>query len=284
MSMDKANNISTAVIIVSYNTQRVLEKAITSLKTQTIPPKYVLIADSGSQDISYLKSYHNPPLWQAFPSGKDVGFCVANNVAYHLLPQEVDYVLFLNPDCFLSPSFLEEAQQWMERHPKAGCLTGTLKGYDLEKDIPSEKLDSTGIFRTWYGKWYDRGQGKGEHFLHTLPSGPPHAICGALMFCRKKALDRIMLPNGDIFDSTFYMYKEDIDLSLRIKKAGFALHYEPHLTAFHCRGWKKERTQMPQSSRLFSARNEQTIHKKEGHALPFIYSTCKLALVKYLNW
>jgi len=273
----------TAVIIVSYNNQKVLEKAVSSLKEQTVLPKYVLIADSGSKDLTYLTSYHKPPYFQAFEAGKEVGFCVANNIAYHLLQKDCDYVLFQNPDCFLSPSFLEEAQKWMESHPKAGCLTGTLKGYDLEACMPSKKLDSCGVFRTWYGRWYDRGQGKEEHFASSLQGDNPQAICGALMFCRKKALDKVMLAKGDIFDSSFYMYKEDIDLSLRIKKAGYTLNYEPSLYAFHCRGWK-ERSQMSKKARLFSAKNEQTIHRKCGFVIPFIYSTCKLAAVKHWNF
>jgi N-acetylglucosaminyl-diphospho-decaprenol L-rhamnosyltransferase len=273
----------TAVIIVCYNNQNVLEKAVASLKKQTLAPKAVLIADSGSKDVSYLSYYQSLFGVHAFKAGDKVGFCVANNAAYHLLPEGVEYVLFQNPDCFLTETFIEEAEKWMEIHPGSGALTGTLKGYDLEKNAPSGTLDSTGIFRTWYGRWYDRGQGKQESFLGTLKKTPPQALCGALFFGRKKALDAVKLPNGDIFDRSFYMYKEDIDLSLRLKKAGYTLHYEPNLVAFHCRGWKK-RSAMPKEMRLFSARNEQTIHRKYGFIIPFLYSSCKLAVVKYWNY
>lgn len=273
----------TAVVIVSYNNQKVLEKAIASLEKQTLLPKKVLIADSGSKDCSYFDSYNKNPRYQAFRAGKEVGFCVANNIAYHLLPKDCKYVLFQNPDCFLSPNFLEEAQKFMDKHLDVGALTGTLKRYDLEKDMPTGKLDSCGVFCTWYGRWYDRGQGKSESKALTFQQKNLEAICGALMFCRKKALDKVMLANGDIFDSSFFMYKEDIDLSIRIKKAGYSLHYEPSLYAFHCRGWQ-ERVKMSRKARFFSAKNEQAIHRKCGFVIPFLYSTCKLFAVKHWNF
>ena len=35
-------------------------------------------------------------------------------------------------------------------------------GYDIKSDQPTGKYDSTGIFRTWYGRWHDRARDIGS--------------------------------------------------------------------------------------------------------------------------
>lgn len=103
------------------------------------------------------------------------------------------------------------------------------------------------------------------------------------MLCRKKALDEVLLQGGAIFDPSFYMYKEDIDLSLRLRRKGWSLMYVPSLVAYHCRGWKKERKDVPKAYRLLSARNEMRLYARSGS--PYvIYSALKYAAVKLLNY
>lgn len=255
-----------SVIIVTHNSAKFLPKCLASLKAQSVSHEIVIV-DSGSVDPSYLDGYDN------VIKTSNIGFCAANNLGFTKASSE--FVLFLNPDAFLSPNFLADALHLMEKYPQCGALTGSLLGYDFDHDRPTGKYDSTGIFSTWYGKWYDRDQGKpvSEITYHNMESVP--AICGALMFCRKKALTH------PVFDPTFYMYKEDIDLSLRLRAKGWDLLFFPKLIAYHGRGWKK-RSQIPRQFRLFSARNEIKINKVSLLKLP--YSLVKYAAVKVLNW
>ena len=83
----------------------------------------------------------------------------------------------------------------MERpeNSHVGALTGKVLGYDIDAGKPTGRYDSTGIFHKWYGKWYDRGQGEYvEQELYNNEESVP-AICGAVFFCRKSALDTILL-------------------------------------------------------------------------------------------
>ena len=72
------------------------------------------------------------------------------------------------------------------------------------------------------------------------------------------------------------MYKEDIDLSLRMKSFGYGVLYVSHLVAYHHRGWKSRRD-MPKWSKIMSARNELEINKNRGW-IKFVYSRAKLLL------
>lgn len=143
-----------AVIIVTYNSQKVLPKAMEALSKQTLPPFQIIMVDTGSENRDYLVPYGKPILTK-----KGGGFCLGNNLGYQKVSQECGYVLLLNPDAFLFPDFIEKAVERMDRDPSLGAVTGITYGYCLEKMVPNNRYDTTGIVQTWYGKWIDRGQG-----------------------------------------------------------------------------------------------------------------------------
>ena len=236
--MSNKKRPTTSVIIVTHNSQLFMPKAMLCLKNQTLSPAQIVIVDSGSNDTSYLNLYPNERNVEIVLAGKDIGFCKGNNIGMSRVQTDCDYVFFLNPDAFLTPEYIEGAVAYMEdaKNQQCGMLTGVLLGYDIHADKPTGRYDSTGIFRKWYGKWYDRGQGMEMQAGQYDRKEPLPAICGAAMFCRKKALESVLLRDGEVLDSTFFMYKEDIDLVVRLRKKGWGLMFVPDLTAYHCRG------------------------------------------------
>lgn len=272
-----------AVIIVTHNSQVYLPRCMELLQAQSKKPDAIVIVDSGSKDTSYLSPFQNIEGVQVYVTKENIGFCQGNNLGMSRLPEVIDYVLFLNPDAFLTPNFLEEAINYLDQPCSAhvGALSGLLLGYNMVQRQPTGKIDSAGIFQTWYGKWYDRAQSKDNDGQYTQVEEVP-ALCGALFLSRKKALDTIMLGAYEVMDPSFYMYKEDIDLSLRLRRKGWKLIFDPHLVAYHCRGWKTDRSQVPRSLRLLSARNEIRLHKRLRSPYLF-YSIFKYCGVKVLN-
>lgn len=273
-----------SVVIKTHNSDRYIHKAIASLERQTVPADTIVIMDSASQDPSYLSPYANKKAIELIIEKEDVGFCKGNNIGMSKIHPESDYVLFLNPDAFLTPRFLEEAIAFMEnpQNHQVGVLTGSLLGYDIEKDRPTGKYDSTGIFQKWYGRWYDRDQQRTYSPTDYVCKEFVPAICGALMFCRKKALDQVLIRDKEVFDNSFFMYKEDIDLSLRLRKAGWLLVFDPSLLAYHCRGWNPIRSKMPRKIRLYSAKNELRLHWRQG-SIYSLYSSLKYLFVKVFD-
>jgi GT2 family glycosyltransferase len=274
-----------AVIIITHDNQLVLDEAIASVRQQTLLPGQIIIVDTGSKDRKYLRQYELSEDTTVIYGGEEIGFCRGNNIGYRAVFPEVEYVLFLNPDAFLFPSFIEEAIHFMEIPVNKACgmLTGVLYGYDLANRRPSGLYDSTGIFNKWYGRWYDRGQGQAcSDSLYNVNEEVP-AICGALMFCRKEALDSVLVRGGEVLDSSFFMYKEDIDLSLRLKRQGWRLMFVSKLAAYHCRGWNPDRKKMARKVRLLSARNEMRIQRKNLSPLGFGYSLLKYVSVFVFN-
>lgn len=281
----KTQSSKCSVIIVTNNSEKHIHKALQCLNEQTVLAHQIIIVDTGSKDLSYLTEYHGIDSTQVIVADPGIGFCRGNNIGMNYVSAESKYVFFLNPDAFLTPPFLEKAIQFMEQPANSSCgaLTGTTLGYDIAQDKATGKYDTTGVFRKWYGKWYDRAQGDiQEASLYQNEQTLP-AICGAVYFCRKKALEDVKLRKNEVFDSTFYMYKEDIDLSLRLRKKGWNLKFLPDLVCYHCRGWNRNRKKMPRDLRIYSARNELKVQVKGGAPIPILYSLLKYASVKILD-
>lgn len=274
----KGKMCDTAIVIVTYNSEKVLPRCMESIANQTIAPKQLILSDTGSNDRSTLEKYRKEMGAIIIDAGKEAGFCRGNNAALAHIDPSCRYLLLLNPDAFLFDDFLEKATSTMERNKECAISTGTLYGYDIENNSPSGRYDSRGIFHTWYGKWYDRDQKKevGEELFseEELP-----AACGALLIIRREALQ-----NDDfLFDPSFYMYKEDIELSLRLRKRGWKILYNPDLKAYHCRGWKAKRGDIERKYRLASAKNELSIHLRYRYAAGVLYSSLKFLAVKYFD-
>ncbi|MBM9537987.1 glycosyltransferase family 2 protein [Desulfobulbus alkaliphilus] len=264
-----------AVIIVTHNSQAVLGRCLADLQRQSRSCRTIIVVDAGSSSTAYLDALRGQPEIQVLTSGP-VGFSRANNIGYSHCPAGVDYVVFLNPDAFLDEHALATATACMEKEPEVGCLTGRLLGYDMEADQPSGLIDSTGIFRAWYGRWYDRGQGLSCRGQYATEEDVP-AACGAFMFCRKAALDSVALPGDHVFDPDFFLYKEDIELSLRFRAFGYRIRYHPHCIVYHCRGWQRNRRRMAYALRVMAAANEVRLYCKH----PSVYMMW--AVSKYLS-
>lgn len=267
------------VIIVTYNSKRFLKKCVKSLLRGDVLPAQIIVIDNASQDTNYLNDILNQ-----FSSAKiiklenNIGFAAANNLGLKYLNDEINYVLFLNPDCFVAVNLLQEATNLMEtlNTRNVAILTGKLLSFDIDKNCPVGTIDSCGIFYTRYGRFYDRGQGEIDQGQYDKTYEDIPAACGALIFCQRNALKEMELSDGQVFDETFFMYKEDIDLCLRAKENRRRIGYSSRLIAYHCRGWQ-DRKLIPYWAKRTSVLNEWRILCKG-----FLPKSIKLTFLIYL--
>lgn len=269
-----------AIIIKTHDDHKVIDLCVASLKRQTRPADLIFIVDSGSSDPAYLAPHILDKSLHVIVEKEDVGFCAGNNIAARQCVYEADYILFLNPDAFLPDHFLAELEGCIQnlRNHKIGVLGPKLIRYDLAGKVPTRQLDSTGIFSNWYGRWEDRGQGEIDTGLYDGPPEIVPAICGAAMVCSTEALQASRIQVGEFFRESFFLYKDDIELSLRINSRGFEVIFASQLKAYHCRGWQ-DRKAMPKRFREMSARNELFINAQCG-MIPHAYSALKYLAAK----
>lgn len=249
MSESKKNILKTkftplvSVIIVTYNSEKFLDKCIKNLLNDLNKNFIeVIIVDNFSENQGYIDDKKLIKGISVYKLNSNMGFSYANNFGYKKISKFSKYVLFLNPDAFVTKNLLKNLYSFMQKkdNEKIAACSPCLVSYSIDRDMPLATIDSTGISKSWYGKFFDKNQGKKFPFTENWSVNKKNLICGAFMFCRKSSLDE-NLRNSKVWDEKFFMYKEDIDLSLHLKKNGMDLAILNNYFAYHCRGWNKKR-------------------------------------------
>ncbi len=117
---------SYAVGIVNYRAYADLDRCLTSIKLQTLMPAAVFVFDAepDAQESTRMRRLHPETHWKSSPNR---GFAAGANAILKWASESdlgVDFVLILNPDVQLDPSFGERLVRKMELNPSAGIATG----------------------------------------------------------------------------------------------------------------------------------------------------------------
>lgn len=222
----------------------------------------VIVANSSSEHLQISGDL----AFELIELSSNIGFAAANNIAIqHALKKNPDFFLIINPDVYLPENWRKTVLDVLrdDQYKNAGIFTVPLLGYDFEQDGPTGLVDSLGIGNTWYGRWFDISQGDKESILNL--EAEPYELsvaCGALILLRKEVVLELLDKDGFVFNESFFMYKEDIELSIRVKRLGWKILMISSAPAYHCRGWASNRQCSPFWARKISARNELMMHLK----------------------
>jgi GT2 family glycosyltransferase len=242
------------IVTVTYNSDRFFDEYMAALQAQTCAPDLVVLVDSGSTQPEFLDRVSSYSVTTEIFREANVGVCAGNNIGWRRV-KDYDYILFLNPDAFLAQDFIEKAVAYLDSNPEVGMVTPSLIRYDIEGHSPLDVIDTTGVVRSWRG-FSERDQSKPVEMLrrYAAPNRIPW-LCTAVAMGRREAMNAVVEPDDQLFDESFFMYKDDTDLSWRVRRAGWHIMHHPELLGYHCRGWQS-RMEMPHEARLLSARNE----------------------------
>lgn len=259
------------IVIVTYNSEKHLQWNVDGMAGDLNID--LCIVDSGSKSTRYIDELVTPKnVILKVIKEKNVGFVKGNNLALDDL-HLYDYVLYLNPDAKIEEKDLTQLLNAADSASNAeyGAFTVPLIRYDIDKKLSLNVYDSVGIGCSKIGRWYDIDANSAVK--PTLLSGISEieAICGAFMLVRGQVLRDALDSRGKPgFESSFYMYKEDIELSRRIIKKGFKLGLFHDVTAFHCRGWQGSRKNIAYWAKYQSAKNDIFVAVRyKKRALPF---------------
>lgn len=255
------------VVIVTHNSASYLRWSVEPLLNH--PLCQVTIVDSGSSDTDYLKPFEQQA---KIIYTSNIGFAKANNLALTQCEQ-FDSILFLNPDARI------EAEDYStliniitsKEYEQYHFFSVPLIGYDFTKQKKKSVYDSLGIKCNFYGRWQDIR-------LPVQEIAPRHyhyeAICGAFFLVKGQALARSKTAAGQIgFDESYFMYKEDIELSLRLRRFHYRSRMIRSVSALHCRGWDHSRDKVQYEAKYYSARNDLDVAMRyKWRALPFAFS------------
>lgn len=196
----------------------------------------IIVVDNGSSDdcIPILQPLF--PKVQFIRTDINMGFAKANNLA--LQKASGSFVLFLNPDTLLTPFALSTCLQHFATHEQTGALgIRMINGFgeflpESKRALPSIStafFKLSGLARIFPSSGVFNRYALGD--LSPLQNHQVEVLAGAFMMVRKNILDTL---GG--FDTDYFMYGEDIDLSLRISKTGYTLQYLGEPAIVHYKG------------------------------------------------
>ncbi|PHQ81154.1 MAG: hypothetical protein COB66_03020 [Coxiella sp. (in: Bacteria)] len=207
-------NIS--IIIVGYRSQHTLPACLESIALQTDCTAEVIYVENAPDHpgISTVNAHY--PNAIIVEPGDNLGYGKGCNAGAHVA--RGDYLLFLNPDTELKGAdTLATLCQFMQAHPDVGVCTPLLYNEN------NTQADNT-LRYDYFGHRY-----VGHLFKH-LP-GDIAWICGAAMVIPKSLFEQI---SG--FDERYFMYSDDVDICLDVRKAGYTIAEAPTAAIMHIGG------------------------------------------------
>lgn len=232
MSRQPSGMDDLAIIVVSTNEARWLEPCLRTVFERAGGARLdVVVVDNASSDGTRELVESRFPEARVVSSANH-GFGHANNRG--ALTCAARYVLFLNPDTEIIAGTFGELVAALDERPELGLigvrqitadgeLWPTIRRYPSFLRALAEALGSE--------RWPLRARWPGEREL-DLSLYDQEVECdwtsGSFMLARREAL-----LTGGIFDERFFIYSEDPDLALRIKRAGWGVRHLPTMTIIH---------------------------------------------------
>jgi GT2 family glycosyltransferase len=229
----------------------------------------IIFLDNASSDGSVEFILKHYPSARVVANKDNSGYAGGANQAVEVSRGE--FVLIMNPDIVFEPDYLKALMRRLEVDRQIGAIIGKLRKYDFKSGQKTNFIDSAGLVMYRNRRCVDRGQGEEDHgqFDHAEEV---FGITGACPLYRRAALEDCKIA-GEYLDNSFFMYKEDVDISWRMRLFGWKCFYEPRAVAYHGRGtgvvdrstlWTvaKERKGLSKFQKYYSYKNERLMRVK----------------------
>jgi GT2 family glycosyltransferase len=244
-----------SIVVVTWNSARDLPRCLEGIRSQTHRDLEVIAVDNASVDDS-ASFFGTPPSRRlagvpvrVIRNDTNRGFSAAVNQA--LAVARGEFVLLLNPDCFLAPDYIAQLLPVFDEE-RVGAATGL-----LYRDS-GDGVDSAGMRMTRTGRHLDITVAPNERTEVFGVSGA--AAMYRMSFLRDAATD------GEVLDEDFFAYREDADLAWRGQLLGWRAVCEPRAVAHHVRRVTPEvRRELPAHLNMHSVKNRFLLRiKNEG--------------------
>jgi hypothetical protein len=195
----------------------------------------IIVVDnaSGDDSVPYLRKHVKG--WKnvrVVASDRNGGFGAGNNLG--VAHAKGEYVLFLNNDTIVKDASAWEMIALMKADERIGAMGGILRNMDGAPQISSGKFFSPLSLIAYLSGF--------EQFFMSSPKASGRLalvdwIKGAYLLIQRKTF----LGIGG-FDEHIFMYTEDMELCMRLKKAGYQLYIYPHTHVLHKDNGSSNRT------------------------------------------
>ena len=213
-----------SVILLNWNTPTHTANCINSLKQYCNERLFdIIVADNGSTDGSVALLKKQFPDLMYIDNRENLGFAEGNNRGLNYsIEKGYSYSLLINTDTLVDEDIVTKLSSHLKQHPEAAAVQPAIYWmHDKEK--------------IWNGRGgFNRVLG----FIYSDRTFPAKTdpdsfeiaqwVTGCCVLVRNSALTKCGLLNKQ-----FFLYYEDVELSFRMRKTGYQLHYLPSCKMYH---------------------------------------------------
>jgi len=211
------------IILLNWNGKNNTLECLESLAKVDYSPFTTIVIDNGSTDDSILAIRTAFPHVPILETGTNLGFAAGNNVGIQwALSKPFEWILLLNNDTIVDPSFLKAFMATAEKEPDAKIL-----GAKIFRYFDPERIDHLG------GKWNaDNAQfesiASGLLDSANYKSEEVDYVCGAALLMHRSVPETIGL-----LEARYFLFWEETDFCFRAKRAGFGVKTAPEARIWH---------------------------------------------------
>jgi GT2 family glycosyltransferase len=207
-----------SVLIVAWNSREELARTLPALTPELGEGDELIVVDNCSDDGTADVVAELAPAARIVRSAANLGFAAGCNAG--VAQARGDLLVILNPDAVPRPGFGEAIRRpWLEQRGWAAWQALVADGDGTTINSAGNPVHFTGI--VWAG-------GHGQPIGTAPPPGEVAALSGACLAIPRKTWEE----QGG-FPERFFLYHEDVDLSLRLRLAGGILGIEPAAVVEH---------------------------------------------------
>lgn len=219
--------------IVNYNCFEYTRNLINSIRKY--PPSYpysIIVLDNASKDKSkeFLKNIKDVKL--IFKS-KNLGFGKGcNDIARRT---DSEYLLFLNPDILITENAMDNLIKFMDNNLDCAISGGKLLNPDGTIQYSCRRFPT--LFNVFFGRenFFTRFI-PGNRFTRKYmcidmdydKNNQVDWLRGAVFMVRRSVFDKL-----EGFDERYFLFLEDTDLCLRVKKEGYKVYFVSNAVFYH---------------------------------------------------
>ena len=256
--MSTPNTPLLSIIIVAYRSRDEIGPCLASLPgTLEGREVEVIVVDNSPGDGAGEIVHTRYPQVTYLAPGANLGFGRANNLGY--ARARGDFILFLNPDTVSNTPALVHCLARLRLDDRIGLISPRLVRADGTMDLACRRSIPT----LWDGfcrasglaaRFPDSARFAGYNLTHLPDDGTYKvgAINGAFLLAPRAAL-RSVAPDGQVFDETFFMYGDDLDLCIRLAHAGWEIVYDGRYCITHLKGVSVAKNYDAMSRAIFDA-------------------------------
>lgn len=210
-----------SIVIVNYNGHKWLKLCIPSLIKTEYSEFEIIIVDNGSTDesIEYLKNS-----WESYIKivqlRENSGFAEGCNIG--IRQAKGDIIALINNDMEVDKDWLKAAVQALLSNRTVAAVQPKIMQHE-----DKEKIYCAGLSVDKFGLCLSIGSGETDHGQYDYLS-EIWGSCGGAMVAWKH-----LLIKAGLFDPSFFIYYEDVDLSWRIKLSGYNILLVPSSLVYH---------------------------------------------------